>query len=381
MRRNERGPVLPHIDKILVLRPNAVGDFMFCLPALHALRHAYPQAQIVLIGKQWHASFLAGRPGPVDRVEIMPPFPGVGAPPDALCDPQPILAFVQRMRAERFDLALQLYGGGRYANPFILQLGARLTLGLRARGAAPLDASIAYAGWHSKRLQMLEVVTLAGASHFSMEPELCVIDRDRIEAAKVLPPESAQPLVLLQPGASDARRWWPVRHFAALGDALAAQGARIAINGSAAERGLVAELATRMQHPAADLSGKLSLSGLCGLLERTRLMVSNDTGPLHMAVALGTPSVGIYWLTNLIEALPLRQHQHRAALSTQLHCPVCGQVNLGTRCSHDVSFVADVSVAQVQALAEELLMPPMSSAFACASTSAARSPPGSWMQR
>jgi ADP-heptose:LPS heptosyltransferase len=381
MRRADLAPRLPHIDKILVLRPNAVGDFMLCLPALHALRTAYPQAHIVFIGKPWHASFLAGRPGPVDQVELMPPYPGVGAPADAVCDPQPIADFIHRMRAERFDLALQLYGGGRYANPFIMQLGARHTVGLRAQGAAPLDASIAYGAWHSTRLQLLEVAALAGASMFDMGPELCVTERDRHEAAQVLPQASARPLVLLQPGASDRRRWWPVQHFAAVGDALAQQGARIAINGSAAEHELAAELAARMRHEAIDLSGKLSLSGLCGLLERTSLVVSNDSGPLHMAVALDTPSVGIYWLSNLIASMPLRQNQHRVALSTQINCPVCGQANLVTRCSHEVSFVADVSVAHVQALADELITPSLSSALACASTSAARSPLGSQMQR
>ena len=56
------------VRKIAVFRPNAVGDFVFSLSALHALRRAYPDAELVLLGLPWHAAFLADRPGPVDRV-------------------------------------------------------------------------------------------------------------------------------------------------------------------------------------------------------------------------------------------------------------------------------------------------------------------------
>ena len=65
---------VPGVRRIAVLRANAIGDFIFTLPALEALRAAYPQAEIVLLAKKWHAAFLRGRPGPVDRVVAVPPF-------------------------------------------------------------------------------------------------------------------------------------------------------------------------------------------------------------------------------------------------------------------------------------------------------------------
>lgn len=60
-------PRFEGVRKIAVLRANALGDYVFSLPALDALRAAYPQAEIVLLGQPWHARFLAGRPGPLDR--------------------------------------------------------------------------------------------------------------------------------------------------------------------------------------------------------------------------------------------------------------------------------------------------------------------------
>jgi ADP-heptose:LPS heptosyltransferase len=64
--------LVPDIHKIAVLRANGLGDFIFALPALEALRVAYPEAEIVLLAKKWHANFLANRPGPIDLLASYP---------------------------------------------------------------------------------------------------------------------------------------------------------------------------------------------------------------------------------------------------------------------------------------------------------------------
>ena len=360
-------PPLAGVRKIVVLRPNAIGDFVFALPALHALKHCYPEAELVLVGKAWHSAFLAVRPGPVDRVIAIPAVPGVGAPPDAASaavSPDQregmniVVDFIERMRAERFDLALQMFGGGRYSNPFLLQFGARLTVGARADDAPGLDRWLPYREPVNRRLALLEIAGLAGAWPGPMPmPELTVTDADRRAAAQALPPAmaSGRHLVILQPGSTDPRRCWPAERFAALGDLLVAEGAQVAINGSPAEAALVRAVAGRMRHRATVLAGALDLGGLCGLLERAALVVSNDTGPLHLALALGVPSVGIFWLTNLLEGMPLRASGLRAALSVRTRCSVCGQDNLARRCVHDASFVDEVALDEVLALARAAL--------------------------
>jgi ADP-heptose:LPS heptosyltransferase len=343
---------LSNVRKIAFLRPNAVGDFVFALPALHALKHAYPDAELVLLGLPWHAAFLHGRPGPVDRVLVVPPLAGIGLAPNA-GDEEARRTFVAAMRDEGFDIACQMYGGGRYSNPLLASFGARLTVGARADGAAPLDRWVPYAEPANRRLALLEVAALAGAAQLALEQELAVTAADRSAAAAAAP--SGAPLVLLQPGSSDPRRCWPPAAFAAVGDALAAMGARIAVNGTDAEAPLVGRVIKAMRSPATDLSGKLDLGGLCGLIEGAACVVSNDTGPLHLALAIGTPCVGIFWLTNLIDGMPLRPSLLRAALSLRQDCPVCGLPNLRQRCSHEASFVADVPVEQVVRMAREVL--------------------------
>ena len=347
-------PVEPGIRKILILRPNAVGDFVFALPALHALRHTYPEAYIVFIGKAWHADFLHERPGPVDEVIVMPAVPGVGAPPDAELDPEPGRHFVQRMRAETFDLAIQMYGGGGYSNPFINQLGARLTIGLKTSQAEPLDRWLPYGDFVNRRLEFLQVAALVGAAPPLLARELETIERDRLEASELLPPSPGERIVILHPGASDARRHWPAERFAQVGDALASRGATIVISATESERHLARTIMQHMRYSALDFTARMSLSGLCGLLERAVMIVSNDTGPLHLAFALNTPAVGIYWLTNLIEASPLRPHLLRSVMSVRVHCPVCGHDNRISRCPHDVCFVDDIPTEAVTAMALEL---------------------------
>jgi ADP-heptose:LPS heptosyltransferase len=350
------GERIPDVRRIAVLRANALGDFIVTLPALDALRRAYPDAEIVLLGTPLHAELLAGRPGPVDRVVVVPLSRGIRDPlPPAAEDPAELEAFFSRMRAERYDLAVQLHGGGRWSNGFLLRLGAGTTAGLRAADAPPLDRWIPYALYQHEVLRMLEVVALVGAHPVTIRPAVPVTATDRAEADAALGADS-RPLVALHPGAVDPRRRWPVERFAAVGDALAAVGARIVITGSRAERSIGEALAAQMRHPARCLCGDLGLSGLVGVLERCALVVANDTGPRHLAEAVGTATVSMYWCGNLVNVGPLARRRHRAHVSWRMACPVCGASAMGdaypargagSGCGHRDSYVTDVPVDEV----------------------------------
>jgi ADP-heptose:LPS heptosyltransferase len=344
------GAWLPEVRSIVALRPGAIGDAMFALPALQALRHAYPEAHIVLIGKPWQAAFLAGRPGPVNEVLVMPPYPGIGLPPGAAPGAQ-ASAFVEMLRARRFDLALQLYGGGRYSNPFVKGLGARLCVGTATPDAVRLDRTIAWRPHANQRLALLQVAALAGAVPCIRAPELAVTQDDLAQAGAVLPPRAGERIVVLHPGASDPRRRWAPERFAAVADALAERGATIVLSASEGEAPIAQAVVSCMRHPVAPLAGKLTLRGLCGMLARACMILANDTGPLHMALAVGTPAVGIFWHTNIVESGPLQPHLLSPAVSACVHCPVCGAGNRRERCVHDVSFVDDVETDEVLGMA------------------------------
>ena len=343
------------VSKIAVLRANALGDFIFTLPALGALRAAYPQAEIVLLGKAWHKEFLAGRPSPVDRVIVVPRYGGVSEEPGIEENVEELEHFFRAMEHERFDLALQMHGGGRYSNVFIRRLGARVTVGSQTPDALPLDRNLRYIYFQHEVIRYKEIVSLIGASNDQIEPRIALIQADRDEAQRVVP-EGREPLVALHPGASDPGRRWPTEKFARVGDALAEAGAQVVVTGTLEEQDLVEAVVEQMRAPAVGLAGKLSLGGLAGLLARCQVVVSNDTGPRHLAAAVGTATVSIYWCVNMVNSSPLTRMRHRPIASWRLDCPICGRNSLQDKCNHKVSYVADVAVSEVVEQGLELFL-------------------------
>jgi ADP-heptose:LPS heptosyltransferase len=346
--------ILPEVHKIAVLRANALGDYCFGLPALEALRAAYPRAEIVLLAAGWVAAFASSRPGPVSRGVGVPVARGVGAPPDAPEDPAELGRFFAAMAAERFDLAIQMHGGGRHSNPFLLRLGARHTAGLQAPDAPPLDRVVPYQFYQREVIRNLEVVGLVGARPVTLEPRVAVTPADLAEAAALVP-DDGRPLAVVHPGVGDERRRWPAASFAAVARALASAGARVLLTGTRQDLALCAEVAALAGGAAADVCDRLSLGGLAGLLSRCRVVVANDTGPLHLAAAVGAATVGVYWCGNVVIAGPMTQARHRAVISWRLACPVCGVDCTSGSCDHRVSFVAEAPLAEVLGHALELL--------------------------
>jgi ADP-heptose:LPS heptosyltransferase len=342
------------VARIAVLRANALGDYLLAVPALEALKRAYPGAWLTLLGTAMHAGFLTGRPGPVDDVVALPPITGVstserGRPaPDGLCD---------ELRARGFDLAVQIHGGGRFSNPFVRRLGARVTAGLRAPDAERLDRWVPYTPYHHETLRFLQVAALVGGVADGLEPRLTVTDRDRDELSRALG-DLPRGLVAVHPGARDPRRRWPVERFAEVADQIERP---IAVTGTEVERDLVEGVIAAMRpssRPVIPVVGALGIGGLAALYERCDLVIGNDTGPRHLAAAVGTPTVAVYWCGNLITYGPLSRTRHRPLISWTTACPVCGAGGMDVyaeRCPHDLPWVTDVSVGMVMEQVGDLL--------------------------
>jgi ADP-heptose:LPS heptosyltransferase len=345
---------VPTVERIAVLRANRLGDLVLALPALRALRSAYPHAEITLLTAGWHPRLLVGRPGPWDRVEVVPGCPGVRDTDTDVHDPAAVQRFLAAQRRRRYDLAVQLHGGGAHSNPFVRALDAALAVGARDRGAPALDRDVPYVVTAHEVLRLLEVVALVGARTADLEPVLAVTAPDLAAAAAVLP-DDGRPLVALHLGASDPRRRWPVARFAAVADDLAARGARVVVVGSGPDDARAARaLRTAVRTPVVDLVGRLGLPALTGLLARCSLVVANDSGPRHLAAAVGASSVGVFLAPNALTAGPLTARRSRIAVSYRTRCPVCDQDERQSRCGHDASLVADVEVDEVRQLAREL---------------------------
>jgi ADP-heptose:LPS heptosyltransferase len=356
--------LVPDVRRIGVLRANALGDFIFVLPALEALRAAYPEAELVLLGAPWHATALSGRPGPVDRVMVVPASPGIREPQPE--DPElegELAGFWEKARAEEFDLALQLHGGGRHSNPIVASLGARVTAGLRARDAPALDRTIPYVFYQPEVFRYLEVAELVGAQPVTYRPRFALSAADHEQAARVAPP-GAGPRVVLHAGATDARRRWPAERFGLVGRALLQQGVDVFVSGTPSEADLVSEVCDATGPGARRMVGQLSLPGFAAFLADSDVLISNDTGPLHLAAAVGTAVVGMFWVGNMINCAPVDRARYRPLVSWTIHCPQCGmdctrelypERGGQPACEHRVSFVEDIPVAEVLSEVEDLL--------------------------
>lgn len=373
------GPVLEKftgISRIAVLRGGGLGDLMFALPAVAALKAAYPQASLTLLGTPIHAELLSETEGPVDETVILPFSEGVRPGAE---DERELAEFFAAMQATHFDLAVQLHGGGRYSNPFLLRLGARHTVGTRTADAARLERTVPYLYYQHEPLRALEVAGFAGAPPLELEARLRALPEFSQQIAPRLHKPSQVPgaqvpgakgTVVIHPGATDPRRRWPAERFAAVARNAVDDGFRVLVIGDHSEKELaeaVVELAVGRLQPTGQaagqaagtggngtapqvesLAGKLSLGELAALLAGCNVMVANDSGPRHLAQALGTPTVGVFWTGNAINAGPLGRSLHRIHLGWAMQCPVCGtditQVGwTAPRCPHEESTVEAVA--------------------------------------
>jgi ADP-heptose:LPS heptosyltransferase len=337
------GPLLdrfPEVERIAVLRGGGLGDLLF----------AYPEASITLLGLPLHAELLRDRPGPVSDVEILPYSSGVRPGAE---DGTATADFFAAMRSRQFDLAVQIHGGGRNSNPFLLKVGAKHTVGTRTPDAVELERTLPYIYYQNEFLRSLEVVGLAGAAPVSLEPRLIVTEEEKA-AGHSLTGAGSRPLLVIHPGATDPRRRWPASSFAAVAALAVRDGSDVVLVGDDGDAPLAAQVlqSARAQAGTAEarirsLAGRLSLSELTGVLSVATVVLGNDSGPRHLAQAVGTPTVGIYWAGNVINAGAMGRMLHRVHLAWTTRCAVCGvdvtQVGwTAERCGHDDSHVQQI---------------------------------------
>lgn len=357
--------IINNVKKIAILRANALGDFLVILPAIKALRYIYKDAEIVLLGSPWHAKFLKKKRTDIDRVVVIPIYIGLREEAGKETKQHEIATFFRSMRAEKFDIAIHFQGRGMSANPFLKQLHARITVGHTCHEAAVITCSLPYVEYQHEIMRYIELVGLIGARTCTLEPQIKVFPFEIDQATTILQKRGVNaPYVVLHPGAKDIRRRWQPEKFAELGDEVAKKGYTILFTGDDKDEDFIQGIITNMRHPAFYACRQIPLEILAALLAKSTLVVSNDTGPLHLARAVGTRTVGIYWAPNFIKWGPLCTKKHRYVLSWRMQCPRCGIVPnkpfpfepKSAGCEHPFSFVSDIQVDEVLKEVEGLLM-------------------------
>jgi ADP-heptose:LPS heptosyltransferase len=331
----------------LLLRASRIGDFVCATPAFRALRKAMPSAEITLMGMPFVEELVARSPH-LDRFVPFPGFPGMA---EQFFDARRTVQFLQQMQVERFDLAIQMHGSGVYSNPFTLMLGARVTVGFVREGDSPgcLDAALPMPINMHEVQRVLALTTFLGASPQGEETEFPLWAED-IAAAQALLASVQPPLIGLHPAAREATKRWASERFAIAGTVLRQQyGGTVVILGGLEELPLTESIAPKIGPSCLNLAGKTSLAVLGGVISQLSVLVTNDSGPAHIAYALGIPTVTLFGGTDPTVWGPLRNDRHRV-LVHNVPCRPCdyGVCPVGYTCLENLTVEQVVeSVAAV----------------------------------
>jgi ADP-heptose:LPS heptosyltransferase len=307
--------------RVAVFRALVLGDLLCAVPALRAMRRAWPRAEVTLVGLPW-ARELAERLPMVDRFIDFPGYPGL---PESTPDIEALPGFLHRMQQERFDLLVQLHGSGTLTNPLLAACGARRMAGFVEPGAFT-PAGGCFVPWPRQGHEierLLSLVDALGLPRAGTALEFPLDDADRAALAAVWPgAEAGRPYACVHAGAQLPSRRWPAARFAAVADRLAECGLEVVLTGGPGEVPLVREVAATMRRAAVDLAGRTTLWTLGALVERARLVVCNDTGISHVAAALGTQSVVVSSGADVERWAPLDRARH-AVLWQPVPCRPC----------------------------------------------------------
>lgn len=278
--------------KVVLLRASRIGDFICAIPAFRALRNALPGARITIVT----VPLLRGLAERLPYFDAVAPFPGYPGLAEQLFEPRATLQFFQNMQTEQYDLAIQLQGSGVYSNPFLLMLGARHNAGFIRGGdaLAGLDAALPLAHVGHEIHRALALPVFLGALPAGEHTEFPITHVDHLRAEALLQ-SMPRPLIGLHPPAHHPFRRWPLDRFEIAVRALHQRhGGTLVILGGAGEYEYNRALAERLRGCGRDLTGLTALGTLGAVLTRLTVFVSSDSGPAHIAYALGAPTVTVF---------------------------------------------------------------------------------------
>jgi heptosyltransferase-2 len=290
------------VRKVVIRSTNWIGDAVMTTPAMGAVRAALPDAEMVVAANPVVAELFSPHPY-CDRVIVLDNKKVRGSI-------RGLFHSSSLLRAESFDLAI-LFQNAIGAAITALLAGIPNRAGYRTDGRGILLTHAVPIGKAQRRLHhtdyYLQMLARLGIEGGDERLALSCTERELALAGKMLRTDTGSPWVAVNPGAAfgSAKRWFPER-FAEVADGLVREfGARILITGGPAEADLGVDIEAAMKARPLNLVGKTSVRMLMALLSQCSLMVTNDSGPMHVAAAFGVPVVALFGSTDHTTTSPL----------------------------------------------------------------------------
>ncbi|NIM06681.1 MAG: hypothetical protein GTN69_11310 [Armatimonadetes bacterium] len=282
------------IKRIAVFHLNGVGDLLFSLPALVAIRERFPSSRITSIIRRHLREPLE----PLGLADEILPRPRRG-------DIPAVLSFLRSLRRHRFDLAV-LFSQSASANIYALLSGTRIRVGfidtifpwllshpIPLRGISSTAKLLHLAEQLGAEPQKRDYAGMLKVSDSQRQRANCVLDQAGVNG------QSFAVLSITQgPGAMPLYKTWPLDNFAAVGKHFLRKGLVPVVIGTATDVKQTRLLTEKIGQGAVSLAGKTRLDELIAIIQRAKLLVGIDSGPVHIAAALGVPVVALYGPTD-----------------------------------------------------------------------------------
>lgn len=320
-----RGRRIPEPQRILVTLMCPIGDTLLATPALAALRRSQPSAHITVLTNVSNAGILDGNPDFDEHIAL--PRYGIGRTRE-------FLTVIRRLAELRdaYDYVVNLSPISSLVTAGVGMRGKHLHLGTPALWWLWGSRSEAYRDRHTIDQYLLAIAPLLDQEPQPAQrvPRLTLTTQDRAGARRLLRTHGLSPtsvLVVMHAGGEgfNGRKRWAPERFAAVGNALVEQfGARIVLIGGPDDVPLSEEAAALMSGHATVVAGDTTLKVTAALIEAATLFIGNDSAPMHIAAAVGTPSVGIFGPSDWQEFHPVGKPGYASrVIHSDLPCSPC----------------------------------------------------------
>jgi len=333
--------------QILCLRLERIGDLVMTLPALAELRACVPEAAIDLVVGSWNKSLARSIPG-IREVEVADA--NWLARDDAGRSLEGLLLGATSWRQRGYDLAINFEPDIR-TNMLLAAVGARWTAGFARGGGGPLvDSALDYDTSRHTTVNAIGLVRslFPAATVPAVDFQLELPEAARAEAARLLLPVKGDVTIGIHVSAGREVKQWPVERFRDVARVLQERGAALVFTGSADDRAMVdAVRASLNPQSVLDLTGRVDVPVLASVIARLDLLLTVDTGPMHLASATGTPIVAIFGPSDPARYAPTGPRD--CVVRVDLPCSPCNRIRQPpARCvGHTPDCLMGVSVADV----------------------------------
>ena len=277
---------LGQVRRVLLISATALGDTLFSTPAIRALKERFPACELEVLTHRVFGTLLAHNPH-VGRIYT---YPGRN---------RRLLTLARDLRLRAYDLVIILHGNDPEATLLAHLTGSPFIIGsARSPLAFAYAATVAPTSPFEHAIERrLNYVRLVGANTVDKRMDLLLSEAEVTQAAAILRENFGRvpPLLMaFHPTGSDPYKWWPAASFIELGNFLyeSYQAPLLIISGQG-DRPQAEAIAARLTGPSLVTGGRFPLLTVAALLSHCRLLVANDSGPLHMGLALRVPTIAL----------------------------------------------------------------------------------------